>query len=92
MNAPAQDIRDGGSVWVELSWQRGVLREKIDLSNLAALPIGLELGRFDGYDIPGSGGMLTCKVPPELAKGRRCAALRVSDVFVDSGSRRILGG
>lgn len=41
MNAPAQDIRDGGSVWVELSWQRDVLREKIDLSNLAALPVGL---------------------------------------------------
>ena len=92
MNAPAQDIRDGGSVWVELSWQRDVLREKIDLSNLAALPVGLELGRFDGYDIPGSGGMVTCKVPPELAKGGRCAALRVSDVFVECGSRRILGG
>ena len=41
MNAPAQDIRDGGSVWVELSWQRDVLREKIDLSNLAALLVGL---------------------------------------------------
>ena len=60
---------------VELSWQRDVLREKIDLSNLAALPVGLELGRFDGYDIPGSGGMVTCKVPPELGKGGRCAAL-----------------
>jgi hypothetical protein len=77
---------------VELSWQRDVLREKIDLSNLAALPVGLELGRFDGYDIPGSGGMVTCKVPPELGKGGRCAALRVSDVFVECGSRRILGG
>ncbi|MBQ9741010.1 MAG: hypothetical protein IJV91_08740, partial [Kiritimatiellae bacterium] len=31
-------------------------------------------------------------VPPELAKGGRCAALRVSDVFVECGSRRILGG
>ena len=41
MNAPAQDIRDGGSVWVELSRQRDVLREKIDLSNLAALLVGL---------------------------------------------------
>ena len=63
MNAPAQDIRDGGSVWVEFSRQRDVLCEKIDLSNLAALPVGLEIGRFDGYDIPGSGGMVTCKVP-----------------------------
>lgn len=41
MNAPAQDIRDDGSVWVELSRQRDVLCEKIDLSNLAALPVGL---------------------------------------------------
>ena len=41
MNAPAQDIRDGGSVWVEFSRQRDVLCEKIDLSNLAALPVGL---------------------------------------------------
>ena len=41
MNAPAQDIRDGGSVWVELSRQRDVLCEKIDLSNLAALLVGL---------------------------------------------------
>ena len=77
---------------MELSWQRDVLREKIDLSNLAALLVGLELGRFDGYDIPGSGGMVTCKVPPELAKGGRCAALRVSDVFVERGTMRILGG
>ena len=45
MNAPAQDIRDGGSVWMELSWQRDVLREKIDLSNLATLPVGLEPSR-----------------------------------------------
>ena len=35
---------------------------------------------------------MTCKVPPEFAKGGRCAALRVSDVFVDCASRRILGG
>ena len=41
MNAPAQDIRDGGSAWVELSRQRDVLCEKIDLSNLAALLVGL---------------------------------------------------
>lgn len=41
MNAPAQDIRDDCSVWVELSWQRDVLCEKIDLSNLAALLVGL---------------------------------------------------
>ena len=33
---------------VELSWQRDVLCEKIDLSNLAALPVGLEIGRFNG--------------------------------------------
>jgi hypothetical protein len=25
MNVSAQNIRDGGSVWVELSWQRDVL-------------------------------------------------------------------
>ena len=57
-----------------------------------AAAFGLEQGRFDGYDIPGSGGMVTCKVPPELGKGGRCATLRVSDAFVDYGSRRILGG
>ena len=44
---------------MELSWQRDVLREKVDLLNLAALPVGLELGRFEGYNIPDSGGKAT---------------------------------
>ena len=42
MNAPAQDIRDGG-VWGGTSWQRDVLREKGDISNLAALPAELPM-------------------------------------------------
>ena len=56
MNAPAQDIRDGGSVWVELSRQRDVLCEKIDLSNLAALPVGL-----NNWGDPRKSCNLSCK-------------------------------
>ena len=54
---------------VVISWPKEVVWEKIDLSNLVTLPIGLELGRFGGCDIPDFGGMVTCKVPPELGKG-----------------------
>ena len=49
-NASAQDIWDAAAFGVGLSWQRDVLCEKIDLTNLAALPVGLELRKSEGYD------------------------------------------
>lgn len=68
---------------------------KIELSNIVKMPVGCVLaaeGREpDIPDIP-KGGIVEVAVPPEWSRGGTCGALRVSGLFVERGTRRILGG
>ena len=72
-----------------------VLPRKIDLSNIVTLPIGDLAVHADGrLKIPDSpaDGMVEIEVPPEWSRGGTCGALRVSGVFAERGTGKILGG
>lgn len=68
---------------------------KIELSNIAKIPIGgiltAEGGEPDIPDTP-KDGIVEVAVSPEWSRGGTCGALRVSGLFVERGTRRILGG
>ena len=78
---------------VELAWKGAKpSRERIDLADIASMPIGREIAEDGGLEMPTNAtGMVLCNVPPEWSEGGRCGALRVSGVFVECGTRRLLG-
>ena len=68
---------------------------KIELSNIVKIPIGCVLAAEGGEpDIPDApkGGIVEVAVPSEWSRDGTCGALRVSGLFVERGTRRILGG
>ena len=67
-------------------------REKINLADITAIPIGDTITADGGFELPtNSTRMVQCNVPPEWSEGGTCGALRVSGVFVERGTRSILG-
>ena len=69
----------------------GVIVE-IDMRNLLKMPVGDTLIGVDMWYAPWYGGLSSVKVPREWSDGAKCAALRVSEVLVDSGTKSVRGG
>ena len=65
---------------------------KIDMRNLLKMPVGDTLIGVNQWYEAWYGGLSSVKVPREWSDGAECAALRVSDVIVDSKLNSIRGG
>ena len=66
--------------------------EKIDMKNLLKVPVGSALLDVDMGYAAWFGGLSSIDVPREWSDGAKCAAIRVSNLIVDSKTMSIRGG
>ena len=65
---------------------------KIDMKNLLKIPVGCTLLDVDVEQAAWHGELSSVEVPREWSDGAKCAAIRVSNVIVDSKTLSIRGG